>query len=224
MHSKISELVGKISRLTNLPSFPQVSKLELDLLKQQVRDLYDELNSLNAVEQVQKAAGEINDFIKGEDVNAEQLTQEEEIVLPKVKPVVKETVVVKEEPMIAESRSEVKTRTAAKISINEIMQTPESLNSKLKQPTKELQHKFPGKPMKELIDLNKRFVMINELFGGSAETFSKAIQQIDALNDFAEAESFIHSGPAIQHQWADSSPTVKLFWELVKQKFGVVHL
>jgi hypothetical protein len=94
----------------------------------------------------------------------------------------------------------------------------------LKQSAKEVHHQLSNKPLRELIDLNKRFVIINELFGGSAEAFSKTIHQIDSFDDFAVAESFIHSQPAAQYAWVESSPTVKLFWELVRQKFGVVHL
>lgn len=207
MRPKVSDLLNKINRLALLP----LSGIEIDLLKQHLRELYDELDTIKNQEQI----------VKNQDVIHETKTQEliavlqQEIVVEKEEAIPIEKYQVKEKQRVAEKVG-IATKSQPKSSINEIVQSSESLNSKLKTSSKEIHHKLSVKPLKELLDLNKRFVIVNELFKGNAEAFAKAIEQIDATNDFSSAEVLIRS----QYQLDESSQTARLFFKLVKQKFG----
>jgi hypothetical protein len=106
-------------------------------------------------------------------------------------------------------------------SINESIQHPGSLNEKLRSAGKEVHKKLASKPLKDLIDLNHRFTLLNELFKGNAVAFSNAINHIDELSDFNSANSFIQTQLAANYYWDENSQTTLLFVKLVKQKFGV---
>ncbi|MES2621749.1 MAG: hypothetical protein V4615_12940 [Bacteroidota bacterium] len=228
MNLKVSELLGKINGLINQASFPQVSKLEYDLLMQHVRDLYDELYALRNSPKNENLRTEIRKPIQKDMPLTEEATAPVEREIIRVQPVMEAKQMVKEERVIKEEvvvvATEVKTKTISKSSINEVVQSVDSLNSRVRPAPKEIHHKLSNKPLKELIDLNKRFVLINELFGGSSDAFAKAVQQIDTFEDFATTESFIHSQLAANYQWKESGETVKLFWGLVRQKFGAEAL
>jgi hypothetical protein len=200
MQTKVSTLLGKINRLASQSTFPEISKLEYDLLLQHLRDLYQELTSLR------------------EDAPVTVQNQETpEMIQPvSVAPV-------KNEPVIIEVKQEAepKTKPTQKSSINEVVRSGESLNSKVKSSSKEVHHKLSTKPMKELIDLNKRYVVVSELFKGDGEACAKAIHQIDVAENYTAAESYIRSTLFPAYNWNESSETVKLFLSLLKQKFGV---
>jgi len=207
MRSKVSDLLDKINRLANPAAITEFSPLELDLLKQYLRDLYQELDSMKNGKRAENIKAEVIETIQPQPVLIGE-KQKEVIVMPKV-----------EEPVVV--KAETKVKPTVKSTINEIVQSTESLNSKLKATTaKEVHHKLSTKPLKELIDLNKRFVVVNELFKGNSDAFAQAVQDIDSAENYNSAESIIRKQFADVHQWDESSETVKLFFKLVKQKFG----
>lgn len=214
MDSKISDLLNKINRLTCSASFPRVSKLEFDLLMEHVRNLYDELDLLRNLRSENRVTAEVDEPLQSEDILPESIKLIGKINLPKEK--MEDVIVVKKEEPVA-IKTDDKVKAVSKSSINEVIQSTVSLNSKLKpKSSQEVQHKLSTKPLKELINLNKRFIFINKLFNGNTDAFTKAVHQIDSLNDFTSAESFIRS-----YHWDEPSETVNLFMEMVKQRFGV---
>src|SRR5260221_14355563 len=100
MHSKISELMGKINRLAAHPSFPQVSKVEFDLLMQHVRDLYDELASLKNIEIGNVSVADGSQSAGEKIADSDAVTSREENVPLKAEPVKKGNAVMKEEPVV----------------------------------------------------------------------------------------------------------------------------
>jgi hypothetical protein len=205
MQSKVSDLVNKLNRLTALPSFPNLSSLEHDLLMQHLRDLYEELRLIR------------DGNAKPNEKEPEE-TIEPVAMIPDIKPI--EVPIVKSKEPVA-MKTEDKPSSTSKVSLNEVIQTPDSLHSKLKSTSaREIHHKLSTKPMKELIDLNKRYVVISELFKGDADACAKAIEQIDSSENYASAETYVRSTLFPAYQWKESSETVKLFLSLVKQKFG----
>jgi hypothetical protein len=210
MHSKVSELLNKINGLTKRPEFPQLSELEYDLVMQYLRDLYQELSLLRDTKLQRSQEIEAIGLFKAEQrIGSTKIEKEEDSarITPK-----DSTVIISETPVKSDIHS----------SLNEVIRPGETLNSKLKAtPAKEIHHKLSSKPMKDLIDLNKRYVVVNELFKGDAEACAKAIQHIDASESYASAEVYTHSTLIPAYQWNESSETVKLFLSLVKQRFGV---
>ena len=81
--------------------------------------------------------------------------------------------------------------------------------------------KLASKPLKELIDLNKRFVLLSELFKGNSEAYAAAISHIDTLPDYETAVSFINSQLVTNYFWDETKQSTRMFTKLVKLKYGV---
>src|SRR5688572_25430951 len=82
MQPKVSELVAKINWITSQSSFPDVSKLEFDLVMQYVRDLYDELHSLRNPGNAQNKEAKVSEPVR-EVVHTAVITKPvEEKILP----------------------------------------------------------------------------------------------------------------------------------------------
>lgn len=202
MNSKVLELAEKINRITGRPSFPSISLLEHDLLLQHLRDFYQELEVLRVTQ---------TSTVKEHLQTIEAIASIEETALP-------EKISAKENK---EPASALKTdKTESKISLNENVTSESGLNEKLKPNTTELHQKIGAKSLKELIDLNKRFAIVNDLFHGDTQAFSIAIMQIDNASDFREADDYVRNHLMNNLNWDIQSQSCKLFLKLLKQKFG----
>lgn len=189
MRPKISELLNKITELTNSSS---LTTLEFDLLKQHIRNLYEEVEKLkNGIEERKEVEYKDPKMIK---VNNESLL-----------------------PVTSSNENTLVT----KDSINEKTSSSGSLNEKLRTNSKKEIHKhLSTKPLKELIDMNKRFVLVNELFKGNSDSFSKAVQHIDSVESYEDAKAYVHAELLSKYQWDEASQSVRMFLKLMKQKFG----
>ena len=226
---KISDLLDKISKAIENPAFPSISKLERDLLMQHMRDLYDEIDT--PATNKKETENDSVALTKRPVIrpNEDLLIKEEVLNNKAVEPAKKaETVVEKEEKIIiakAEVKVEPKAETVVQTvssSINESIKSAGSLNEKLKtSSTAEIHKKLASKPLKELIDLNKKFVLLNELFKGNTEAYASAIAHIDALDDYDTAQAFISNQLVANYFWDENKQSTRMFSKLVKMKFGV---
>ena len=209
--TKISELLEKINRLADNADFSKLSKLELDLLLQSLRDLYAELDA------VRNAAsdGKLEVTITKRSLNPNENVLIKEPLIKKEEPVVIPTLKV-EKPISDEPAQ----KQITKSSINESVQSSSSLNERLKAESKEVHKKLSTKPLKDLIDLNKKFILQNELVKGNSEAFSAAVQSIDLLDEYSLAEKFILKLQT-ENNWGATSQSTSLLVKLVKQKFGI---
>ena len=193
MRPKISELLNKITELTNSTS---LTTLEFDLLKQHIRNLYEEADQLKS--------GVATETEVKKEVKQEQ---------PKIAKA-------NNEPVLHITSSN-ENLIATNDSINDKTSSSSSLNEKLKTGNKKEIHKhLSTKPLKELIDMNKRFVLVNELFKGNSEGFSQAVQHIDSVENYEDAKAYVHTELFNKYQWNEASQSVRMFLKLVKQKFG----
>jgi hypothetical protein len=202
MNSKVSELAEKINRITNRPSFPDMSLLEHDLLLQHLRDFYQELEALRITQTA---------TVKEHVQIIEAVASMDKTELP-------EKISAKEnkEPISAVAAD----KPESKISLNENITSESGLNEKLKPNTTELHQKIGAKSLKELIDLNKRFAIVNDLFHGDTQAFSIAIMQVDNASGFKEADDYVRNHLMKNLNWDAQSQSCKLFLKLLKQKFG----
>lgn len=140
---------------------------------------------------------------------------------PVVKPTVEKVVVKELVVQVTEKKPEpVNKNTTPVTSINEKIQGSTSLNEKLKAGTNEIHRRLAVRPLKDLIDLNKRFVIQNELFKGNADAMATAVQFIDSAQDITAAETYLNNEVAPKLGWDEASQPVRMFRKLVKQKFG----
>lgn len=217
MRSNVSELLNKINRLAQLPGFPAVSQLEKDLLKQYLRELYEALDA--------------KELVAGHDANVVEQPVTETVVNPVSKepePVLTEvtTTVVEEtvQPLVAEAvkkenAEEKVVATVAEVALNNAVKPSVTLNELIKTGGKEIHRRFAAKPLKDMIDLNRRFVFVNELFAGDADSFAHSIKHLDSLADYREAFDFTVQSLAVKYKWDDKAQPVRLFYKLLKQRF-----
>jgi len=235
--SKVSELLEKVNRLAGSSDFSKLSKLELDLLMQHLRDLYNEVDVVrNTVGQITNNTEELPVITPTPEIKITKrtLNPNENVLI--TEPVIKkEPAVEKELPVITPKEMVVEQTPAkkdiiveqatnnikvSKSSINEsVLSSSASLNEKLKADSKEVHKKLSSKPLKDLIDLNKKFVLQNELFKGNSTAFVTAIQSIDSFDNIIAAENYVAQLQQ-ENNWDATSQSTRLFVKLVKQKFG----
>lgn len=249
MDSNVSELLEKISHLLKWSNTKPLSKLEHDLVLQYIRDLYEQVDALKTgadtpvkqqpvvhkhtqpEELIAKKAEPNEHVIVVNDVKPEpQVIQPQVNIAPSVvnkesEPVIKKEVEeVRPEP-VAETINavmEVNTPVSKATSLNEKIKSTGSLNEKVKSAGTEVHKRITSsRNLKDLIDLNRRFVFVSELFKGNGEAFSKAVTQIDEMKDYQSAESYLKNDLILGYGWIETDQSAKLFRKLVKQKFGV---
>lgn len=238
MSSNVSELLNKINGILNQSTVKGLSKLEYDLLMQHVRDLYTGLDEARntteilPVVPIVKAVVEepVVETIQPEELVIKAPKPKEEIIIqndiPVKQPELLKQEVMEEAPKI-EKRVEEHTVIQEKfvvvppqVPLNERIKTTGTLNERLKAASTEIHHKLTTRQFKEMIDLNRRFVFVNELFNGNADSFAQAIQMIDATQDYANAEAQV-ALLADEFKWDRTTQSAKLFAKLVRQKFGI---
>jgi len=107
--------------------------------------------------------------------------------------------------------------------INESVGQQESLNDRLKENKPELLHVLKGSPIRDLrkaIDINDRFVFINELFRGDEAMYERCIKTINSFNIYAEAEYWMNRELMVKLGWDIKRESVQHFYHLVKRRFS----
>ena len=110
-----------------------------------------------------------------------------------------------------------------KIEYPKIEETELSLNDKLKEKRIELSESLTSSPIKDLrkaIEINDRFLFINELFRGDEIMFDRSIKTIQGFKIFAEAEFWIRRELKLKLGWRNNDPLVKRFDELIRRRFS----
>lgn len=104
----------------------------------------------------------------------------------------------------------------------EFSEYPESLNDKLKQAKTELSDAINTAPIKDLrkaINVNDRFIFVNELFRGDEAMYERSMKTIQNFSIYAEAEFWIKRELKIKIGWLENDPLVRQFDELVRRRF-----
>ncbi len=73
--------------------------------------------------------------------------------------------------------------------------------------------------LRDFIPVNKKFVFIQGLFGGSSEEFEQAVDMIDHCNDYHKAIMLIKEKYFRRFAWDLEKDEVKEFYEMVSRKF-----
>lgn len=110
-----------------------------------------------------------------------------------------------------------------KIEFPKAEETELSLNDKLKERRVELSESLNSSPIKDLrkaIEINDRFLFINELFRGDEIMFDRSIKTIQGFKIFAEAEFWIRRELKLKLGWRNNDPLVKRFDELIRRRFS----
>ena len=99
----------------------------------------------------------------------------------------------------------------------------ETLNDKLKEEHEELNHNIKQEPVKDIkraLNINEKYVFINELFRGDDAMFERSLKTINSFTIYPEAQYWIQRELKVKLGWNESSTTVQHFDSLVKRRFA----
>lgn len=234
MRPNVLELVEKINRLLQPAKFQHLTKLEADLLKDYLRSLYDVLDDPafgTTAAPVHNLVPEDIPVSLTADKPAEESLQPENLLIEVDAPIIDKLPIIEnevakpaEQDVSLSPTEEITGKESDAItkgSLNEIIKKPSSsLNEKLKGAGSEVNKKLAARPLKELIDFNKRHALINELFKGDSSAFSQAVESLDKCGDYEVAEGLLLNNLARTYHWNIEGQTTRMLIKLLKQRFG----
>jgi hypothetical protein len=223
-----------------------ISKIEMDLLKQRVRELYDQLLALDDQLFYQNASS-ISTNKQSAGTEPEQESQkaasqaEEKFETDKEPKVTSDQTSIhseeKTEPVTEPKKTEA-SKPATPPKYTQVNETQTSKNSQevvadkyqntktfrhdnlAKQQSKnDLSSKMQSKPIKDLskaIGVNDKFLFIRELFDGNREHYHEAIQLLNEIPTYEEAENYLKE----TFDWDWEAQVTKKFIELIRRKFA----
>lgn len=216
MNEKANILRHKIIAQLQEASYPAFSKIERDLLLQRLRELYELLSESPEPATIAPTVQPLTPPVSQEVVK----TLITEPVVKEVKPVPQQ----EEETNLfqVDGVSELTTvaeHNTSAIPLNERININPTLNEKLKTITGELHSKVAVKPLKDLIDFNRRIALVNDLFAGDTTLYNQTIAELDSLTTLHEAEELVKQKlPNLDLSNAGQSG--KLLGMLLKQRFS----
>lgn len=109
--------------------------------------------------------------------------------------------------------------------INEVIANNKpSLNDSLKQEKKDIATKLTEtaglKDLSKAIDINEKFLFINDLFRGDRNMYERSIKTINECSGLDEADYWIGRELKIKLGWQENNDTVKQFYQLVRKRFA----
>lgn len=108
--------------------------------------------------------------------------------------------------------------------LNDVMMTEEeNVNTKWQAKQVEVAtvlEKLPIKDLKKAINVNDRYLFINELFRGDEAMYERSLKTIHDFRILPEAMFWIQKELKLKLGWQEGSPAVKLFDQLVSRRFS----
>ncbi|HVS90663.1 MAG TPA: hypothetical protein VHE59_01435 [Mucilaginibacter sp.] len=83
-------------------------------------------------------------------------------------------------------------------------------------------HGQPVTDLKQAINLNDKLLYIKDLFNGYNLAYAEAIDLVNRLNSFEEADKFLKSNYAAKNNWESKPATTEKFYALLRRRFPEV--
>jgi len=172
----------------------------------------DETQAIDdSMEEGTKETNKVEDELEVEEREETQLTElDEEAQLAEVKaekPATSDDVELDDEEEKTGSRT-----------IGDSFLKEKSVNDLMSNGSGKLENKLSNSPVGSIrgaIGINDRYQYIRELFDGSADTFSKTVNELDKLSNIQEAVSYLQQN----YKWKKNETSLK-FVNLVKRRFS----
>ena len=186
-----------------------ISPLELELLKNYVKQLYESI----ALEE------EVLEF---EDKSENKKKKKKKKDLEKI-----ENEIIEEAEKIEEEETIIEEEIPEEEIVEEIPQKQfdETLLAIFERSSSsDLSEKLSASPIKDIkkaIGINDRIFTINELFGGDKEVFNDSIDKLNTFETFEQAKDFLLSEIAEKYNWskADNVKKAKRFVKLLSRRY-----
>jgi len=221
--NRAQHLLTKIQAFLENGNGKALSRLETDLLKSYVIQLYDVLSDEALVTKQ-------HDVVRAPEMPSPKITypdippvyatkppvEEPEVIeVPKVVPEIKTPVV---EPVVTIHQPEPKPiHIAVPEPVLKVVHQPETTHS-YKEASTELKKFFeapfaddvsemfsrvPVANIESALGLNERIFTLNELFGGNKNLFDATCAELNSLHSYSDATDLLLKGPAKQFDWSD---------------------
>jgi hypothetical protein len=128
----------------------------------------------------------------------------------------KEEEVAKKAEIVAEIKQTVKLEEEEKKEVKQIIIETPLVNVKPEMAREEVNQVKPKSPL--AIGINDKFRFINELFAQNSSEYNIALEQINNLNTWNEAEIYLNSLKNV-YEWDSKEESVVQFYLLVKKRF-----
>lgn len=203
LYSQTDEINGLAEKLQ---SEKEIRKIELDLLLDKLRNVYDLVIDLQSIITPEDA---------GEKVEAE--TSDEGLAdIPEkehIEPVLK---------IVEPADEEVEKKPQAKVVSEQFSKTNRILNEQMTDQAdkKDITSQYKSSPISNIssaIGVNERFELINELFKGDKDLFDKTIEELNRADSFEEALNYLKG----KFEWDMDDVYVQRILDLIRRKLIV---
>jgi hypothetical protein len=228
---KVLSLIEKLNALASkvLQQDYQPADIEIDLLKHYLRDAYDAVNQLNAsngnpggdkgggdVEKksVQEAAEPVS------EAEASPASPAPEVENVKPQQDSKEESEAQQES--AASTKEPEEKEEEKATSQEEQDIKATLNDRFKKQEVLLSERVADRgDLRKIIDLNKRYLYVNELFDGDEDQYERAITALNKMPDYQRAAKYVAENLENQNNWREHQKYRDLFYRSLQKRFGM---
>lgn len=226
--TKAQRLLLKIQAFIDNGNGNDISRLEKDLMKSYIIQLYDAVSTEEApahTEKPKQTEIPVAKFQKSEPppVHIPEPPKPEpekpvyhEPIAPKIPDVPLEIKIPVPEPVFELPKFEpvdipVVEPVKEVVHVHKFVSTPDDASDDLAKlfelpKVEEMSGRFSHIPIDNIeaaLGLNERIFTLNELFGGNREVFESTCAKLNNLNSFSEARSLLLSGPARHYKWSD---------------------
>ena len=215
-----NNLNQSLDSVADLNQINQLSKIEIDLIKEKLRKIYDLVSEIPMVEPVvQKeveleveVANEISPVVIEEKIQESETDPteiESEVLLPPGIEIKDET----KQPDRSTADADLFSVSEIKSVVDVISETVqnESIADKIQKQTK-------VDNLKNAIGINEKFFFINELFDGNLNEYNTAIDSLDKFDLLEESMSFLDEFSK-KHNWGDKPDAFEQLKQFVDRKF-----
>lgn len=202
----------------------EIRRIDLDLLLEKLRNIYDLASDLRAVASDKIEIPESAEASIPEDIPEESDTPEPEFEVQQ--PSGEEEVAEKENPVKNKSIQDAKKGEAEKTGSglvgDRFTPTGPSLNEEMSVKAKkdDISSQYKSSPISSIttaIGINERFELINELFDGNKERFDKTIEALNSADTFVQAYNYLEEN----FNWDMDNIHVQRILELIRRKLIV---
>ncbi|ERJ59542.1 hypothetical protein [Sphingobacterium paucimobilis] len=174
----------------------------------------DNLSFTSVISEEEMVIAPKNEYLQEEA----PLPQKEETVVREV--IEEEKVLVVEQVEVKVETIKQEEHTSRPMTINELIQQQRQAGVNMTQQFQTSNGQERVVDLKSAVSLNDKLLFIKDLFNGYSLAYSEALELLNRLNDFAEADAFLQSNYALKNGWSEKPQTVDKFYILLRKKFS----
>ncbi len=214
--TSLIDAIEEVSKLDSVKKSPEVIQESL------FEPSFDEVEETAEEDEEKTASHAAEDHLQFEALKEELSTEKEETISEEPEPSATEEQKEEEEVDTKEKDETVPAKKAAKPKLHSAEKVQVKTTHQHQKADDSLAQKLRKTPIDDLrkaIGLNQKFLLINELFDGDADTYNASIDQLNGSSSLDAATTWIQSELRNRFDWDDESTTVQDFLDLVERRF-----